>query len=93
MEHYARIIQECQHDLGLEVSSFDNIGMPASSFLWQITQENNNQEEQEVSDKEYQTEHQYEQERFTDTYHEDFRDDENKDDRFNDNACREDFTD
>jgi hypothetical protein len=86
-------VQECQHDLGLEVSSFDNIGMPASSFLWQITQENNNQEEQEVSDKEYQTEHQYEQERFTDTYHEDFRDDENKDDRFTDNACREDFTD
>jgi hypothetical protein len=25
-----------QYDLGLEVSSFDNIGMPASSFLWQI---------------------------------------------------------
>jgi hypothetical protein len=36
MVHYARIIQESQYDLGLPVSSFDNIGMPASSFLWQI---------------------------------------------------------
>jgi hypothetical protein len=38
MEHYARIIQESQHDLGLEVSSFDNIGMSE--------QENNNNQEQ-----------------------------------------------
>jgi len=52
MEHYACIIQELQHDLGLEVSSFDNIGMSATSFLWQIVQENNNnQEEQEASDE------------------------------------------
>jgi hypothetical protein len=29
MEHYARIIQECQHDLGQEVSSFDDVGMSA----------------------------------------------------------------
>src|SRR4051794_24528322 len=32
MEHYARIIQECQYDLGLEISSFPNIGMSESSF-------------------------------------------------------------
>ena len=30
MERYARIIQECQHDLGLEVSSFDNVEMSAA---------------------------------------------------------------
>jgi hypothetical protein len=29
MERYARIIQECQHDLGLEVSSFDYVRMSA----------------------------------------------------------------
>jgi hypothetical protein len=39
MEHYARIIQESQHDLGLEVDSFDNIGMSAASFFWQLAQE------------------------------------------------------
>ena len=33
MELYARRIQECQHDLGLPISSFDYIGMSASSFL------------------------------------------------------------
>jgi hypothetical protein len=97
MERYARIIQESQYGLGLEVSSFDNIGMPASSFLWQIVQkdDNNNQEEQEVSDEEqYQTDYQYEQERFTDTYSENFEDDGNKADRFtDDNAYRENFTD
>jgi hypothetical protein len=71
MLHYARIIQECQHDLGLEVSSFPNIGMSDSSFSREITQENNNQE---VSDEEYQTDR-YEQERLTDAYSEDFRDD------------------
>jgi hypothetical protein len=84
MLHYARIIQECQHDLGRPVSSFDNIGMSAADFLWEIAQkeDNNNQEEQEVSDEEYQTDHHYEQERLTDTYSEDFRDDYNKSDRF-----------
>jgi hypothetical protein len=41
-------------------------------------------EEQEVSDEEqYQTDR-YEQERFTDTYTEDFTDDENNADRFTD---------
>src|SRR5919198_561956 len=34
MEHYARIIQESQHDLGLPIGSFDNLGMSAADFLW-----------------------------------------------------------
>ena len=91
MELYAHRIQECQHDLGLEVSSFDNIGMSAASFFWQLEQENNNNQEQEVSDEEYQTDR-YERERFTDTYSEDFEDDENKADRFTDDY-HENFTD
>ncbi|MFL6315361.1 MAG: hypothetical protein ACJ705_00795 [Nitrososphaeraceae archaeon] len=66
MERYARIIQESQYDLGLEVSSFDNIGMPASSFLWQIVQkDDNNNQEQEVSNENYQTDRQYEQDSLT----------------------------
>ena len=66
MERYARIIQESQYDLGLEVSSFDNIGMPASSFLWQIVQkDDNNNQEQEVSNENYQTYRQYEQDSLT----------------------------
>jgi hypothetical protein len=83
MEHYVRIVQESQHDLGLEVSLFDNIGMPASSFLWQIAQEDNNQKQQ-ASDEEYQTDQQYEQDRLTEynAYSECFRDDYNKTDRF-----------
>jgi hypothetical protein len=35
MEHYARIIQENQYDLGLPISSFDSIGRSASRFLWE----------------------------------------------------------
>ncbi|MFL6379960.1 MAG: hypothetical protein ACJ72S_01550, partial [Nitrososphaeraceae archaeon] len=97
MVHYARVIQENRLDLGLEVSSFDNIGMSATSFLWQIVQEddnNNNQEQQVAEEENYLGDRQYEQERFTDTYTEDFRDDENKADRFtDDNAYRENFTD
>jgi hypothetical protein len=85
MLHYARIIQECQYDLGLEISSFPNIGMSDSSFSRQIAQKednnNNNQEEQEASYEEYQNDL-YEQERFTDKYNEYFEDDENKADRF-----------
>jgi hypothetical protein len=38
MERYARIIQESQYDLGLEVSSFDNIGTPALAFLSKLFQ-------------------------------------------------------
>jgi hypothetical protein len=93
MVHYARVIQENQHDLGLEVSSFDNIGMSASSFLWELVQkDDNNQVPKEASDEDYQTESQYEQDRFTDTYTEDFEDDENKADRFTDDY-HENFTD
>jgi hypothetical protein len=93
MELYACRIQELQHDLGLEISSFPNIGMSAASFFWQLAQEDNNNQEQEASDEEYQTDP-YEQERFTDTYSEDFRDDYDNVDRFtDDNAYRENFTD
>jgi hypothetical protein len=93
MVHYARVIQENQHDLGLEVSSFDNIGMSASSFLLELVQkDDNNQVPKEASDEDYQTESQYEQDRFTDTYTEDFEDDENKADRFTDDY-HENFTD
>ncbi|MFL6349761.1 MAG: hypothetical protein ACJ72X_15900, partial [Nitrososphaeraceae archaeon] len=83
MERYARIIQESQYDLGLEVSSFDNIGMPASSFLLQIVQkDDNNHQEQEVSNENYQTDRQYEQDSLT--YSEDFRDNYDNVDRFTD---------
>ncbi|MFL6377823.1 MAG: hypothetical protein ACJ72R_10215 [Nitrososphaeraceae archaeon] len=93
MVHYARVIQENQHDLGLEVSSFDNIGMSASSFLWELVQkDDNNQVPKEALDEDYQTESQHERERFTDTYSEDFEDDENKADRFTDDY-HENFTD
>ncbi len=61
-----QILFESQYDLGLEVSSFDNIGMPASSFLWQIVQkDDNNNQEQEVSNENYQTDRQYEQDSLT----------------------------
>ena len=78
------------HDLGLEITSFDNIGMSAATFLSEIAQEE--YQEQEVSNEEYQTDR-YEQERFTDdarsAY---FEDDENKAERFTDDY-REGFTD
>src|ERR671938_124671 len=77
MEVYARRIQELQHDLGLEVSSFDNIGMSAADFLWETIQEENKLQEKEPSNENYQTD-QYEQERFTDEQSEYFEDDENK---------------
>jgi hypothetical protein len=82
LEHYARIIQECQHDLGLPISSFDDIGMSADDFLSKIAEKENNddsnQVEQEVSyEQEYQTDQQYEQDRLTDynAYSENLRDD------------------
>jgi hypothetical protein len=95
MQLYARRIQECQHDLGLVVSSFPNIGMSATSFFWQLAEEeNHSQEEQQVVTEEqnYLGDSQFERERFTDTYSEDFEDDENKADRFTD-TYRENFTD
>ena len=82
MEHYARIIQECQHDLGLPISSFPNIGMSATSFLSEIAQKedsnsnrNSNQAEQQVvSEEQYSDDYQYEQDRLTDSYTEYLRD-------------------
>src|ERR687884_480037 len=91
MEHYARIIQESQHDLGLEVSSFPNIGRSAASFVSEIAQDGNNQEQQVPEEKNYDDFH-YEQERFTDEQSEYFEDDENKAERFTDDY-RENFTD
>ena len=93
MERYARIIQENQYELGLEVSSFDNIGRSAASFLWETIQEENNIQEKEASAEDnYLDDAHYERERFTDKYSEDFEDDENKAERFTDDY-REDFTD
>jgi hypothetical protein len=71
MELYAHRIQECQHDLGLPISSFDNIGMSAEDFLWETAnEENNNQvQQQEASyEEEYQADGQYERERLTDSH-------------------------
>jgi hypothetical protein len=95
MELYARRIQECQHDLGLVVSSFPNIGMSAASFFWQLAQEENDSQELQAaacSEENYLGDSQYERERFTDSYSEDFEDDENKADRFTD-TYHENFTD
>jgi hypothetical protein len=94
MELYARRIQELQHDLGLEVSSFPNIGISPAGFFWQLAQEENDSQEQQVvaEEQNYLGDSQYERERFTDTYSEDFEDDENKADRFTD-EYRENFTD
>jgi predicted phage tail protein len=84
MLHYADIIQECQDDLGLEVSSFHDIGKSALAFYSlraaQIAEENKsncNNQEQQVAEEEqnYLSDTHYEQERFTDTYTEDFTDD------------------
>jgi hypothetical protein len=52
---------------GLEVSSFDNIGMSAPGSLWEFVRkednDDSNQEEQEVSDEEqYQTDTHYDRE-------------------------------
>jgi hypothetical protein len=88
MKHYSPIIQECQHDLGLPISSFPNIGMSATSFLSEIAQKednNSNHVEQEVvSDEQYSDDYHYEQDRLTDdnAYSEYFRDDFNAGDRF-----------
>src|SRR5919202_6816729 len=55
MELYARRIQECQNDLGLPISSFDNIGMSAEDFLSETAQEENNNQVQQESNEAYQT--------------------------------------
>jgi hypothetical protein len=89
MKLYAHRIQEWQHELGLPLSSFDNIGMSADDFLSEIArkEDNNNytnQVEQEVSDEQYSDDYQYEQDRLTDdnAYSEYFKDDFNAGDRF-----------
>ncbi|MFL6378039.1 MAG: hypothetical protein ACJ72R_11330 [Nitrososphaeraceae archaeon] len=72
MLHYARIIQECQYDLGRPVSSFHHIRMSALAFnslcAAQIAQKNNsnsgNNNNQEHTSEEYLTNQQ--EERFTD---------------------------
>jgi hypothetical protein len=95
MERYARIIQESQHDLGLPISSFDNIGRSATGFLWELVQkeDNDSQEQQKVAEEEnYLDDAHYERERFTDKYSEYFEDDENKAERFTDDY-HENFTD
>jgi hypothetical protein len=97
-------IKKTQHDLGLEVSSFDNIGKSALAFyslraaqIAEVNKSNCNNQEQQVAEEEnYLSDHYYEQERFTDdnAYSEYFQDDENKVDRFtDDNAYHENFTD
>jgi dsDNA-binding SOS-regulon protein len=103
MLHYADIIQECQHDLRLEVSSFHNIGKSALAFyslraaqyrenMANKNNNYNNNNNQEQLSEENEVDQQYEHERFTDEYSEYFEDDENKADRFNDDY-HEDFTD
>jgi hypothetical protein len=82
MEIYARRIQECQHDLGLSISSFDNIGMSAEDFLSEIAQKEDNNSNEASYEEEYQTDSQYERERLTDSYSEYLRDDFNAGDRF-----------
>ena len=55
MKLYARRIQELQHDLGLVVSSFPNIGMSATNFLCELAQKDADNQEQKVSDEQYRT--------------------------------------
>jgi hypothetical protein len=77
MELYARRVQECQHDLGLEISSFDNLDMSATSFLWEFIRKEDNdsqEEQQQVSDEYLADDYQYEQDRLTDSYSEYLRD-------------------
>ena len=92
MEKYARIIQELQHELGLPISSFDNIGRSAASFYWQLAEEENNIQEQQVPEEKNYDDAHYKQERFTDEQSEYFEDDENKADRYTDDY-HENFTD
>ncbi len=90
----AQRVQELQHDLGLPISSFHNIGKPVASFFWQLAEEEIDSQEQQVAAEEqnYLGDSQYERERFTDKYSEDFEDDENKADRYT-VTYRENFTD
>src|ERR687888_666995 len=50
LELYAHRVQGLQHDLGLPISSFDDIGMSATSFLWELVQKDNDNREQQVAE-------------------------------------------
>ena len=66
MELYAHRIQEPQQDLGLPISSFDDIGMSAASFLWELAHKDDDNQEQQVAEEgNYLGYRQYEEERFT----------------------------
>jgi hypothetical protein len=74
MLHYADIIQECQDDLGLDISSFPDIGKSALAFhslraaqIVQTNKSNNeyNHNQEQVSEEDYPTDSQYEQERYS----------------------------
>jgi hypothetical protein len=82
MEIYARRIQECQHDLGLPIDSFDSIGMSAEDFLSEVAQKEENNSNEAQYEEGYQTDSEYERERLTDSYTEYLRDDFNAGDRF-----------
>jgi|ERR687887_139599 hypothetical protein len=95
MLHYADVIQDYQDDLGLKVSSFPEIGKSALAFYssraaqYRKNMVNKNNDynyshgnNQEQVSEEDEVDHQYEQEMFTHTYSEDFRDDYDKADRF-----------
>ncbi len=76
MELYACRIQELQHDLGLDVVHFLTLGCQQQAFFWQIAQEENDSQEQQVAaEQNYLGDSQYERERFTDKYNEGFEDD------------------
>ena len=44
------VLFESQHDLGLPISSFDNIGRSGTGFLWELIQKDNDSQEQQVID-------------------------------------------
>ena len=89
MLHYADIIQECQYDLRLEITSFDDIGKSAPAFHSMRTAQtmhdnipnknndysNNNYQEQSGEEENYPGDSQFENDRFTDKYSEDYQDD------------------
>ena len=65
---YAQRVQELHHDLGLPISSFHNIGKSVASFFWQLAEEENDSQEQQVvaEEQNYLGNSQFERERFTD---------------------------
>ena len=92
--------KSCRMTWDYQLVHFNDIGKSALAFYSlraaQIAEENksncNNREQQVAEEENYLTDTQYEKERFTDAYSENFEDDENKADRFSD-AYHENFTD